>query len=161
MKTFSLILYTIFLCSLASGPVTEDKFTEIRSICKMIDEDVKANRLTRKSIDSPSYLIYNTTAYFSGDEIKYMHGEYKSDESFSLTDLYFEERKLIFIKNADHSNIEKILQSEEFYFENNKMIRWKDKSGKFVLKTDSAYIKNENHLVKSIGILVNEFKSKK
>jgi hypothetical protein len=157
---------TTILAALAP-PQTETEIQSIRQSYAAINRKQARYRKVKKELSGFSAEGGVLTAYFDGKNIVKMLATYYGEMGRTNEELYYREGRLIFVLRTELGYSRplsgKVVSTKlsRFYFNNDKLIRWIDESGKTMASDAAEYQEQEKDQLDTSKTLIEGARSSK
>ena len=157
MKTILAITLTLFLFPVfaQTSAQTTDPIAPIRQHYAQINRNARLYRKVKKELSGFSAEGGELVAYFHGPSIMKMVATYFGEGGKATEEYYYWDGKLIFVLRTDYRYNRpltgKIVKTEvsRFYFNDDKLIRWIDETGKQMAAGTTEYQEKQKEYLES------------
>jgi hypothetical protein len=152
--------------SVAGEPQSTDPIQSIRQQYTAINKRLAKYKKVRKKLSGYSLEGGELVAYFAGQSVVKIVANHYGEGGKSVEEYYYSSGKLIFVFRKDQRYNKplsgKVTQTAEnrFYFENDRLIRWINETGKRVAPETDEYVKEQADILQTSSKFLEGVRSK-
>ncbi len=141
--------------SVAASPQSEDSIVSIRQHYTQINRSASRYKKVKKDLSGFSTEGGQMVAYFDGPSIMKIAATFYGESGKASEEYYYWDGKVIFVFRTDFRYNKplsgKVVKTTEsrFYFNDDKLIRWIDESGKQIASDTSEYAEKQKEYLEN------------